>query len=149
MVFKFVRDQYPQARFKRIYNAKADGWRPDDFHRCCNRKGWSLTIVLTTDDFIFGAFAAREWDSTATGAFKTDPNSFMFSVNEGSKYRVGRRGDSAIYSCESECAELLIAMTYASRVALTLTLKAMFLQGDMHSTCQQLKDRAVRRKPLL
>jgi hypothetical protein len=26
MVIKFVRDQYPQARFKRIYDASTDGW---------------------------------------------------------------------------------------------------------------------------
>ena len=33
MVFKFVRDQFPKARFSRIYDATTDGWDSDDFHR--------------------------------------------------------------------------------------------------------------------
>ena len=45
MVFKFVRDQYPQARFIRIYDASTDGWKDKDFHRRCDSKGWTLTIV--------------------------------------------------------------------------------------------------------
>ena len=45
MVFKFVRDQYTQARFIRIYDASTDGWDAQSFHRCCDRKGWPLTLV--------------------------------------------------------------------------------------------------------
>ena len=33
MVMKFVRDQYPKARFQRIYDAATDGWKANDFHR--------------------------------------------------------------------------------------------------------------------
>jgi hypothetical protein len=61
MVIKFVRDQYPQARFQRIYDAAIDGWKAKDFHRCCDKKGWTLTIVETTKDFIFGGFTTAEW----------------------------------------------------------------------------------------
>jgi hypothetical protein len=60
MVKKFVRDQYPQARFQRIYDATTDGWGADDFHRCCDDKGWTLTIVETTKDFIFGGFTTAD-----------------------------------------------------------------------------------------
>jgi hypothetical protein len=34
-----------------------DGWKYTDFHRCCDWKGWTLSIVETTDGFIFGGFA--------------------------------------------------------------------------------------------
>jgi hypothetical protein len=100
MVFTFVRDQYSQARFKRIYDANIDGWRYDDFHRCCNKKGWTLTIVKTTDDFTFGGFTTAEWDSS--GNQKHDPESFLFSVNEGSKYPI-TRGDRDAIGCYSYC----------------------------------------------
>jgi hypothetical protein len=60
MVIQFVRHNYPQARFQRIYDAAIDGWREYDFHRCCDKKGWTLTIVETTKDFIFGAFTTAE-----------------------------------------------------------------------------------------
>jgi hypothetical protein len=56
MVMKFVRDQYPQARFERIYDASTDGWDSDDFHKCCDEKKGTLTIVKTTDNYIFGGF---------------------------------------------------------------------------------------------
>jgi hypothetical protein len=33
IVIKFVREQYPQAKFRRIYDATTDGWVYYDFHR--------------------------------------------------------------------------------------------------------------------
>ena len=62
---KFVRDQYSNARFKRIYNARTDGWKASDFHRCCDQKERTLSIVKTTDNYIFGGFTTAEW--TAPG----------------------------------------------------------------------------------
>ena len=77
---KFVRDQYPQARFQRIFDAATDGWKKSDFHRCCDKKGWTLTIVETTKNFIFGGFTTAEWESSGY-ITKPDPHSFLFSVN--------------------------------------------------------------------
>ena len=45
MVMKFISDQYPQARFERIYDANTHGWEAENFHDCCDEKGWTLTIV--------------------------------------------------------------------------------------------------------
>jgi len=44
-VLKFVRDVFPQAKLSRIYNAEEDGWKAGDFHRHCDKKGWTLTII--------------------------------------------------------------------------------------------------------
>ena len=63
MVMKFVRDLFPKAKFRRIYNAKKDGWHENDFHRCCDNKGWTITIVQTTKDFIFGGFTTLDWET--------------------------------------------------------------------------------------
>jgi hypothetical protein len=86
MVLKFFSDQYPQVRFNRIYDAETHGWKNKDFHKYCNNKGWTLTIVQTTSDFIFGGFTTAEWESS--GIYHPDPHSFLFSVNEGSKYPI-------------------------------------------------------------
>jgi hypothetical protein len=105
MVMKFVRDQYPQARFKRIYDATTDGWGATDFHRCCDKgwnlfkKKWTLTIVETTKDFIFGGFTTAEWESSYTS--KPCAHSFLFSVNEGSKYPI-TSGDTEAIQCYSD-----------------------------------------------
>jgi hypothetical protein len=102
MVMKFVRDKYPQARFERIYDANTHGWEPYNFHDCCDKKGWTLTIVLTTDDFIFGGFTTAEWESPpdVDNIYKRDSHSFLFSVNEGSKYPITGRDRDAI-NCDS------------------------------------------------
>ena len=88
MVLKFVRDQYPNARFKKMYDATNDGWNWKDFHRKCDKQGWTLTIVETNKDFIFGGFTTAEWESPSTLLRKSDPHSFLFSVNEERKYPI-------------------------------------------------------------
>jgi len=106
MVLNFVRDHYPQAIFLRIYDATTDGWKNTDFHRCCDKKGWSLIIVETTKDFIFGGFTTVEWKSPppSTGISKPDHLSFLFSVNEGSKYPITGEDAEAIGCNSGYCA---------------------------------------------
>jgi hypothetical protein len=109
MVLQFVREQYPRARFQRIYDATTDGWHADDFHRCCDKKGWTLTIVKTTKKFvlfgssyIFGGFTTAEWESPYSYIRKPCPHSFLFSVNEGSKYPI-TSGDTKAIWCYRDC----------------------------------------------
>jgi hypothetical protein len=100
MVVEFIRDQFPRARFHKIYDAAYDGWKAKDFHRCCDKKGWTLTIVETTKDFIFGGFTTAEWESSWSDIRKPSPHSFLFSVNEGSKYSI-TSGDRDAIQCDS------------------------------------------------
>ena len=102
MVMMFVRDQYPQARFERIYDANTHGWKEKNFHSSCDNQGWTLTIVQTTYNYIFGGFTTAELESPPPFSFieKPDPCSFMFSVNEGSKYPITEK-DSQVIECNS------------------------------------------------
>ena len=52
----------------------------------------------TTKDFIFGGFTTAEWESTYI--HKPSPHSFLFSVNEGSKYPI-TSGDRDAIECNS------------------------------------------------
>jgi hypothetical protein len=104
MVIKFVRDQYPQARFQRIYDANTDGWEAKDFHINSDNKGWTLTIVETTKGFIFGGFTTAEWESPVSKISKPCAHSFLFSVNEGSKYPIAGGDRTAIESNSDYCA---------------------------------------------
>jgi hypothetical protein len=103
MVIKFVRDRFPRARFVRIYDAATNGWKNTDFHRCCDKMGWTLTILETTKSFILGGFTTAEWESPPPSKYinKPDPHSFLFSVNEGSKYPI-RSGDTTAIRCHSD-----------------------------------------------
>jgi hypothetical protein len=81
-----------------------DGWGAEDFHRQCDKKGWTLTIAETTKDFIFGGFTTAEWESPTQIIRKPCPHSFLFSVNEGSKYPITSGYTNAILCYSGICA---------------------------------------------
>jgi hypothetical protein len=58
-----------------------------------------LTIVETTKDFIFGGFTKAKWESLNCFS-KPCAHSFLFSVNEGSKYPI-TSGDREAIGCYS------------------------------------------------
>ena len=45
MVMKFIKELSPQVILEKIYDASVDGWSAEDFHRCCDEKGYTITIV--------------------------------------------------------------------------------------------------------
>ena len=64
--------------FKLIYRASRDGFAATDFHAKCDSRPMTLTIIKTTDGFVFGAYTAVAWDSTS--GYKADPDAFIFSL---------------------------------------------------------------------
>ena len=84
-----------------IYDANTHGWKKENFHECCDKKGWTLTIIQTTADFIFGGFTTAEWESPSESFNKLDPQSFLFSVNEACKYPI-TGGDREAIRCNSD-----------------------------------------------
>jgi len=68
------------------------------------KKRWTLTIVETTKNFIFGGFTTAEWESPPGDDYisKRDPHSFLFSVNERKKYPIAG-GDRVAIGCYNGC----------------------------------------------
>ena len=71
--------------------------------------GWTLTLAETKSNgilfgkcFIFGGFTTADWESTCIN--KPDPHSFLFSVNEDSKYPITGRDRDAIRCHRDYCA---------------------------------------------
>jgi hypothetical protein len=60
--------------------------------------------VETTKDFIFGGFTTAEWETPTYNIPKPCPHSFLFSVNEGSKYPITSGGERAIVCYIDWCA---------------------------------------------
>ena len=40
-----------------LYRGSRDGWKASDFHAKCDNKGATITVIRSTDGFIFGGFA--------------------------------------------------------------------------------------------
>ena len=61
-----------------IYRASQDGFEASSFHSKCDNRPNTLVIVKSTNGNVFGGYTEQTWNHT--GDYKTDPNSFIFSL---------------------------------------------------------------------
>jgi hypothetical protein len=63
-----------------IYKATRDGFRGSDFHRCCDNKGATMTIIQSKDGgYLFGGYTSVSWKSA--GNYVIDNNGpFLFTL---------------------------------------------------------------------
>lgn len=47
-----------------IYRGSRDGFKSSVFHELCDKKGETLVIIKSTDNYIFGGYTSISWDST-------------------------------------------------------------------------------------
>lgn len=64
------------TRWVLIYRASNDGFGAKSFHAKCDGVPKTLTIVKTTNSYIFGGYANEPWDQT--GEYISDKNAFIF-----------------------------------------------------------------------
>ena len=65
--------------FKLLYQASLNGYYATEFHRKCDGKNFTITLVITDKDKIFGGFTEIEWDQD--GEYIKGYKGFIFSVN--------------------------------------------------------------------
>lgn len=69
--------------FERIYSSKLNGDKAGQFHKHCDSKGPTLTIIRDSDKNIFGGYTNISWSSPRTSSSETgDFEAFLFSVNK-------------------------------------------------------------------
>ncbi|CAF3777822.1 unnamed protein product [Rotaria sp. Silwood1] len=76
-----LNDFYGNAKQKwqLIYKATKDGFRAEDFHRCSDNKGPTMTIIQTKNHgYLFGGYAEISWD--CDNKYTTDPAAFLFTL---------------------------------------------------------------------
>ncbi len=64
------------TRWRLVYRASVDGFAAKNFHEKCDGVPMTLSIVKTTNSFIFGGYASEPWDQT--GEYICDKNAFIF-----------------------------------------------------------------------
>ena len=69
----------------------------NDFHKYCDDKGPTLTIVKTTKNKIFGGFTPLNWNNKWGGIKDEFNQTFIFSLNLMKKYDMIDRIKDAIY----------------------------------------------------
>ena len=91
-------------KWELLYRATRDGFSAANFHKRCDNKSKTLTIIKSTNGNIFGGYTDKAW--TSGNQFYSDPNAFLFSlVNKDDKpfkVKLTSNGHTAIY-CNGTC----------------------------------------------
>lgn len=66
-----------------LYKASTHGWTSQNFHTACDNKGPTLTIILSSSNYIFGGFTPHSWNS-AKNYGAGNAHSWLFSLNNSS-----------------------------------------------------------------
>ncbi len=67
---------------KLLYRGSRDGFTAADFHRHCDGKGPTLTVVHTSQGWVFGGYASVSWSSKES--YVSAPGSFLFTLRNSS-----------------------------------------------------------------
>ncbi|CAF2225380.1 unnamed protein product [Rotaria magnacalcarata] len=62
-----------------IYRGSRDGFDSNAFHTRCDNQGSTMTVVRSTNNYLFGGYASVGWTSTY-GAYINDPRAFLFTL---------------------------------------------------------------------
>lgn len=88
-------------KFHLLYRGSKDGYSSDQFHSKCDNHSPTLTIIQSTDGYIFGGYSEATWDKYYTG-YKVDFHAFLFTLvnkyNDPRKLLVKRGGAFEMFS---------------------------------------------------
>jgi len=76
---KNITEWLPDKRFQLLYKATEDGFGCADFHKQCDNKGSTLTLISSKDGHLFGGYSVLPWDST--NSFKRHAEGFIFTLS--------------------------------------------------------------------
>ena len=57
-----------------------DGFSPDGFHKKCDMKGPTLSILKSKDGYLFGGYTETNFESSAEFTTHMHPISFIFTL---------------------------------------------------------------------
>ncbi len=75
------------SKVTRLYSGSLDGFKASKFHRLCDNKGPTITLIKSTLGRKFGGFTKQSWESL-NGVYKNDPDAFLFSIDKLTKYPI-------------------------------------------------------------
>jgi len=88
-------------RFNLIYRASQDGFEASSFHLKCDKQPNTLIIIKSEHGNVFGGYTEQDW--TPSNNWKTDKNSFIFSlINKDNRpFKLKCPDASKAISCDS------------------------------------------------
>ena len=84
-IFEQLNLKNENIKLKLIFKSTRDGYRASDFHKFCDGKGRTVSIIETKDNILFGGFLNIKWKNE--GGDTNDDKSFLFSFNNNNIYK--------------------------------------------------------------
>jgi len=79
LLLEFInKEWFPYHEFQCLYKATRDGFAASEFHRLCDDKGSTLTLITSTEGYVFGGYSILPWDSSRE--FKDHTEGFLFTL---------------------------------------------------------------------
>ena len=78
---KFLKKLYEWCKYKEMkltFRGNRDGMTGNDFHKKCDNKGETITLIKNEKGNIFGGYASIPW--TSEGGYHSAPDSFLFTL---------------------------------------------------------------------
>jgi len=73
-------------KFELIFKMSENGSKGEDFHKYCDNKGPTLTLIKTTKNKIFGGFSPLSWKNKGGNQYDKSNQTFIFSLDLLKKY---------------------------------------------------------------
>ena len=70
-----------RKNFRLLYSARRDTCSPDAFHRHCDYKGPTVTVLYNPKDTVYGGYTSMSW-TQARGVYVSDPSAFLFQLKK-------------------------------------------------------------------
>jgi len=80
-LFKFLsttKCDSAKKQWKLIYKASKDGFASTTFHTLCDNQGETITVIKSSNGYIFGGYNPCNW--TSTSVYTNDMKTFLFSL---------------------------------------------------------------------
>lgn len=72
------KNEIERKKVQLLYRGSRDGFKADDFHRHCDDKANTITIIKSADGNIFGGYTQAKWSSNTMWC--NDSNAYLFSL---------------------------------------------------------------------
>ncbi|TNV78940.1 hypothetical protein FGO68_gene17340 [Halteria grandinella] len=79
-----------------LYRGTISTFAAAEFHKLCDNRSKTLTIVRTTEGIIVGGYTSQFWNSTSS--YKVDPTAWVFNLDQPNIFKVKPGGNNAIYA---------------------------------------------------
>jgi hypothetical protein len=75
-------DEFRWKQFTLLWRGSRDGFGAQEFHRRCDGRANTLTLILDTKGNVFGGFTPVKWESSPSWKYKSDDSlrSFLFTL---------------------------------------------------------------------